>query len=79
MHHIHYLAFYPRLVPQAQGPHSHIFLMGGGGVSNFFGSVILAKSDFFGSMKYAGIFLGHKKKGIFWGCEKWTKGFFGVC
>ena len=33
---------------------------------------------FGGSMKYAGIFLGHKKKteGFFLGCEKRTKGFF---
>ena len=34
-----------------------------------FGSDILAKGDFFGSMKNAGILLGHKKK---------TGGFFGV-
>ena len=33
----------------------------------FSGSVILAKGDFFGSMKDAGIFLGHKKtQGFFW-------------
>ena len=42
---------------------------GGGGPSNFFGSEILAKSDLFGSMKGAGIFLGHEKK----------QGFGGVC
>ena len=38
----------------------------------FFGSEILAKSDFFGSMKDAGIFLGREKKnrGIFLVCEK---------
>ena len=46
----------------------------------FFGSEILAKSDFLGSMKDAGIFLGREKKnrGIFLGCEKSTKGFFWV-
>ena len=38
--------------------------VGGGGesTSDVFGSEILAKSDFFGSMKDAGIFLGRKKK-----------------
>ena len=35
---------------------------GGGELSDIFGSEILAKSDFFGSMKDAGIFLGHKRK-----------------
>ena len=50
---------------------------GGGGLSDFLGSEILAKSDFFGSMKDVGIFLA-KKKRIFWGCEK-TKRFFWVC
>ena len=45
----------------AQGPHSHI-LMTGGGPSDFCGSEILAKGDFFGSMKDAGIFLGREKK-----------------
>ena len=34
----------------------------GGGPSDFFGSEILAKSKFFGSMKDAGIFLGREKK-----------------
>ena len=33
-----------------------------GGLSDFFGSEILAKSDFFGSMKDAGIFGGCKEK-----------------
>ena len=47
------------LVSGAQGPHSHILMMGGG-------SKILAKSDFFGSMKDARIFLGSQKTGIFW-------------
>ena len=50
----------------AQGPHSHILMTGGGGGAGggsewFFGSEILARSDFFGSMKYDGIFLGHEK------------------
>ena len=56
-------------------------MIGGGGLSNFFGSEILAKGDFFGSMKDAGIFLGCEKKnrGIFLGCEKKTKGYFLVC
>ena len=57
----------------AQGSHSHILMTGGGGggsLSDFLGSEILAKNDFFGSMKDARIFLG---------CEKRTKGFFGVC
>ena len=50
-----------------QGPHSHI-LMTGGGPKDFFGSDILAKRDFFGSMKDAGIFLGHENNtGIFLG------------
>ena len=54
----------------------------GVGPSDFFGSEILLKSDFFGSMKDAGIVLGHEKKktrGICLGCEKRTKVFFGVC
>ena len=33
---------------KTQGPHSHILMKGGGGPSDFFGSKILAKSDFFG-------------------------------
>ena len=33
-----------------------------GGPSDFLGSEILAKSDFFGSTKDAGIFLGREKK-----------------
>ena len=41
----------------------------GGGPSDFFGSEILAKSDFFRSMKDARIFLGRERK---------TEGFFGV-
>ena len=62
----------------AQGHHSHI-LMTGGGASDFFGSEILAQSDFFGSMKDAGIFLGHKNnpEGYFWVAEKGLRDFFG--
>ena len=42
--------------------------MMGGGLKDFFGSDILAKRDFFGSMKDAGIFLGRENNtGIFWG------------
>ena len=42
----------------AQGPHSHIL--------DFFGSDILAKRDFFGSMKDAGSFLDRENNtGIF--------------
>ena len=45
-----------------QVPHSHILMAGGGGSEgDCFGSEILAKSDFFGSMKNARIFRGHEK------------------
>ena len=55
-------------------------MTGGGGSNDFIEFEILAKGDFFGSMKDAGNFLGRKKnKGTFWGCEKRTKGFLGVC
>ena len=51
----------------AQGPHSHI-LRTGWGPKDFFGSDILAKRDFFGSMKDAGIFLDRENNtGIFFG------------
>ena len=64
---------------KAQGLNSHI-LMTGGGPSDFFGSEILAKGNFFGSMKDAGIFWVAKENGgIFGGYEKRTKGFFWVC
>ena len=50
-----------------RGPHSHI-LMRGGGPKDFFRSDILAKRDFFGSMKDAGISLGRENNtGIFSG------------
>ena len=45
--------------PVAQGPHSHILMtggVGGWGPKVFLGSDILAKRDFFGSMKDARIF-----------------------
>ena len=52
--------------------------VGGGGPSNFFESEILAKSDFFGSMKGVGIFLDREKQpGLFWVAKKKTKHFFG--
>ena len=48
------------------GPHSHILMTGG--PRDFFGSDILAKRDFFWSMKDAGIFLGRENStGIFLG------------
>ena len=43
---------------------------GGGGPSDFFGSEILAKSDFFGSMKDVEIFLGRQKKQGFFGLRR---------
>ena len=52
---------------KTQGAHSHILMTGD--PSDFFGSEILAKVDFLGSMKDTGISLGRKKK---------TEGFFGV-
>ena len=52
----------------AQGPHSHILLMRGGeSPRDIFGSEILAKGDFFGSMEDAGIFLVVKKHRDFLG------------
>ena len=42
------------------GPHSHILMTGG--PRDFFGSDILAKKDFFGSMKDAGIFFGSREQ-----------------
>ena len=43
---------------------------GGGGPSDFFGSEILAKSDFFGSMKDVEIFLGRQKNQGFFGLRR---------
>ena len=55
----------------SQGPHSHILMMGGGGVRVIFlGLKFWSKVNFlFGSMKYARIFLG---------CKKTQKEFFGL-
>ena len=51
---------------------------GGGGPSDFLGSEILAQSDFFGSMKDAGNFLGRKEKQRdFFGYAKKSSDFFG--
>ena len=49
-----------------------------GGLSNFLGSEILAR-DLFGSMKDAGIFLGHEKKteGFFLVAKKGLRDFLG--
>ena len=49
----------------------------GGCPSNFFGSEIVAQSEFFGSMKHAGIFLSHKKKteGFFWVAKQGLRDF----
>ena len=56
------------------GPPLTYFNDGGGGLwglgvpKDFFGSDILAKRDFLGSMKDAGIFWGRENNtGIFWG------------
>ena len=51
------------------GPPSHILMKEG--PSDFFGSKILAKSDFFfGFMKDAGTFFGRvKNRGMFLGCK----------
>ena len=61
----------------SQGPHSHILMIGG--PSDFLGSEILAKGDFFGSMKDTRIFWGHEKKteGFFWVAKKGQRDFFG--
>ena len=52
-------------------------MTGGGGPSDFLGSKILAKGDFFGSMKDAGIFLGRdKKRRDLFGLRKENQGIF---
>ena len=65
----------------AQGPHSYILMTGEGegGPSDFLGSEILAKSDFFGVYETCRDFFWapKKNKGIFLGCKTRTKGFFG--
>ena len=50
-----------------------------GGPSDFFGSEILAQSDFFGSMKDAGIFfwVAKKKQRDFLGLRKMDQGILG--
>ena len=64
---------------QTPGAPFTYFNDGGGCPSDFFASEILAQSDFFGSMKRRREFLrSQKNRGIFWGCEKRTKGFFWV-
>ena len=55
--------------PGFPGPHSHIFLTGGGGGGprDFVGSEILDKRDIFGSIKDVGIFwVAKKTQGFFW-------------
>ena len=54
------------LLTPPTGSHCHV-LMTGGVPKDFLGSEILAKRDFFGSMKDAGIFLVYEKTEIFWG------------
>ena len=68
----------------SQGPFSHKYFsdwgLGGGGPSDFLGLQILAKSDFFGSMKDTrpGFFWGHEKKWRFsWVAKKGLRDFFG--
>ena len=54
-------------------------MMGGGSPSDFLGSEILAKSDFFGCMKDAGIFLGSgKNQRFFWVAKKGLKDILGM-
>ena len=64
----------------SRGP-THIFQRmwgGGGGLSDLFGSEVLAKCDFFGSMKDARIFLGRKKEEwFFWVAKKGLRDFLG--
>ena len=57
-----------KTVLDTQGPHSHIILMMEGCPKDFCGSEILAKRDFLGSMKDAGIFMGLEKhmQGFSW-------------
>ena len=54
---------------QSQGPNSHILMMGGRGPSDFFGSEILAKGDFFGV---------YERRHDFFGSQKKLEGFFGL-
>ena len=69
---IHTHIYIHSYIHTSQGPHSHVLMTeGGGGVpSDFFGSEILARSDLFGSMKDAGIFLGPEKERDFFVLRK---------
>ena len=57
---LHHKYRFEKIYISAQGPHSHILMTGG--QSDFFGSEILAKSDFFETVKDAGNFFGYAKK-----------------
>ena len=63
---------------EAQGPHSYILRMGGGGVRVIFlGLKFWPKEIFFGSMKDVSIFLGRKKnQRDFFGLQKKDMGIF---
>ena len=54
---------------------------GGGDPSDFLGSEILAKGDFFWVYERRRDFFGSRKKrrDLFWVAKKRTKGFWGVC
>ena len=70
----------PLQVGIPQGPHSQILMMRGGGVRMIFlGLKFWPKVIFFGTMKDAGIFLGHeiKPKGFFGVAKKRLRDFFG--
>ena len=60
-----------------QGPHSHILRTGG--PSDFFGSDILAKSDFFWVYERRRDFFGSRRRteGFFWLAKKGLRDFFG--
>ena len=63
----------PPPLPSPEAPLT-CFDDGDGGLSEFFGSEILAQSDLFRSLKDAGIFLGHERKqrpGVFISRENW--------
>ena len=64
---------------QSQGPHPHTLMMGGWGPSDFFGSEILAKGDFFWVYERRRDFFGSQKKngGMFWVAKKELRFFFG--
>ena len=60
--------FYDKEDQKPQAPHSHVECTDWGFKSISFGYEILAKRDFFGSVKDAWTFLGHEKNtGVFWG------------